>query len=95
MAMPGGFGELKAATPQIQKICDQMKAGAEKAAGHKFAHFTAVCYKEQTVAGTNYLILVNVGDLKYGHLKVFKPIQATEPLKFTAFQHPKQDPLCT
>ncbi|KAJ8266965.1 hypothetical protein GJAV_G00136690 [Gymnothorax javanicus] len=74
MPMCGGLGAPQAATADIQKLCDQLKPEAEEKAEKKFNLFTAVSYKTQVVAGTNYFIKVLVGENECLHIRVFCPL---------------------
>lgn len=56
--IPGGLSEEKAATPEIQKICDQMRAEVEKKLQQSLNDFTAKSYKTQVVAGVIYYVKV-------------------------------------
>ncbi|XP_028839119.1 cystatin-B-like isoform X2 [Denticeps clupeoides] len=74
MPLCGGLGEELDATPEVQKICDEMKPHAEKKSGKNFNVFTAVKYKSQLVAGTNYFAKVHVGGEEYVHLRVYEKL---------------------
>ncbi|XP_064206811.1 cystatin-B-like [Anguilla rostrata] len=70
----GGAAPPKDATPEVQKICDEVKAQSEEKAGMKFNKFKAKTFTSQVVAGTNYFIKVEVDGNKYVHLCVHKPL---------------------
>ncbi|XP_019647791.1 PREDICTED: cystatin-B-like [Branchiostoma belcheri] len=93
--MMGGASGAQDATPEIQAICDEVKAEVEKQAGVKYRTFQAVSYRSQVVAGTNYFIKVDVGGEKYVHLTVFKGLPHNPGLKVSAVQlnKGKEDPL--
>ncbi|XP_042254837.1 cystatin-A1-like isoform X3 [Thunnus maccoyii] len=73
MSVLGGFSETKDATKEIQKLCDQVLK-VEKKTGKNFKEYVAVKYREQIVAGTNFLIKVHVGGVQYIHLSVFEAL---------------------
>ncbi|NP_001070742.1 cystatin 14b, tandem duplicate 1 [Danio rerio] len=92
----GGQSEEKQATPEVQKICDEVKHQAEEKAGKKFTAFTAILFTTQVVAGTNYFIKVNVGGDQFIHLRVHKPLpHAGDKVQLQGVQVSKscQDPI--
>ncbi|KAM9172582.1 cystatin-B-like [Pangshura tecta] len=74
--MPGGFTETKPATPEVQKIVDQVKPQLEEQDKKPYPVFVAITYKTQVVAGTNYLVKVSVSNStdECVHLKVFQSL---------------------
>ncbi|XP_044195635.1 leukocyte cysteine proteinase inhibitor 1-like isoform X3 [Thunnus albacares] len=93
MSVPGKFSETKDATKETQKLCDQVKPEVEKKTGKKFKEYVAVTYREQIVAGTNFLIKVHVGGVQYIHLSVFEALDGTVELNGVQENHTKDDPL--
>ncbi|KAG5834755.1 hypothetical protein ANANG_G00264930 [Anguilla anguilla] len=82
MPLCGGTGAPQDATPEVQKICDEIKSQSEEDAGKKFDDFKAKSFASQVVAGTNYFIKVHVGGDDYVHLCVHRPLPcANQPLK--------------
>uniref|UniRef100_A0A672K8F1 Cystatin-B n=1 Tax=Sinocyclocheilus grahami TaxID=75366 RepID=A0A672K8F1_SINGR len=81
--MVGGPSEVKQATAEVQKICDEVKHHAEEKAGKTFDVFVAKSFTTQVVAGTNYFIKVNFED------------QDMKKLQLHGIQMPKahQDPI--
>ncbi|XP_056100287.1 cystatin 14b, tandem duplicate 1 [Rhinichthys klamathensis goyatoka] len=85
----GGLSEEKKATPEVQKICDEVKSAAENKAGKKFSVFTAKSFTTQVVAGINYFIKVDVGG-DFVHLRVYKSLpHAGEKLQLHGIQTSK------
>ena len=72
--MPGGFNNAKEATEEVQTLAKGMKDQVEKQLGQTFDKFDAVVFSTQVVAGTNYLIKVQVGEEKFVHIKVHVPL---------------------
>ena len=72
--MPGGFNIAKEATEEVQTLAKGMKDQVEKQLGQTFDKFDAVVFSTQVVAGTNYLIKVQVGEEKFVHIKVHVPL---------------------
>ncbi|XP_055054309.2 cystatin-B [Misgurnus anguillicaudatus] len=94
--MSGSWSDEKQATPEIQKICDQIKADTEKAVGQKFSAFIAKRFTEQFSSGKQYLIKVYVGDGEHTHLKVIQCLPCDDrKMELSGFQYPKthDDPL--
>ncbi|RXN03313.1 cystatin-B-like protein [Labeo rohita] len=60
----GGPSQVKQATPEVQKICDEVKHQAEEKAGKKFDVFVAKSFTTQ----------VNVGCDQFVHLRVHKSL---------------------
>ncbi|KAM9332630.1 cystatin-A-like [Pholidichthys leucotaenia] len=74
MPVLGGFGEVKPADEEIDKICEKVKDEALKSIGNA-QEFKPVEYRSQVVAGTNYIIKVHTGGETYVHLKVFEDLR--------------------
>ncbi|CAH2218820.1 cystatin-B-like [Pelobates cultripes] len=76
MPLCGGLGEAIPATPEIQELCDKVKAQAEAKSGKNFGQFIAVSYKTQVVAGKNLFIKVDAGD-SFLHVRVYQALPHT------------------
>ncbi|XP_074090251.1 cystatin-A-like [Macrotis lagotis] len=88
--MPGGLSDAKPATPEIQEIVDEIKPMFEDKINGKCETFEAVTYKTQVVAGTMYYVKVFIGNDRYAHLKIIKPLPHTnESPKLLDFQTDK------
>ncbi|XP_075760537.1 stefin-C-like [Pelodiscus sinensis] len=98
MSVPGGYTESKPATPEIQKIVDQVKSQLEEKENVTYEFFKAVEFRRQVVAGTNYLIKVSVSNStdECVHLRVFESLpHENKGPSLTAYQtgKTKHDPL--
>uniref|UniRef100_A0A8C0G3R1 Cystatin A n=1 Tax=Chelonoidis abingdonii TaxID=106734 RepID=A0A8C0G3R1_CHEAB len=94
----GGLTEPKPATPEVQKIADQVKLQLEEKANEKYLVFVAILYKTQVVAGTNYFIKVSVSNStdECVHLRVFQSLpHENEGPSLTSYEtgKTKADPL--
>ncbi|XP_064500669.1 cystatin-A-like [Pseudopipra pipra] len=67
----GGLSPPERATQEVQDITNQVKVQLRVRVNERYDIFRAILYRTQVVAGTNYLIKVQVADTEYVHLKVF------------------------
>ncbi|XP_067674168.1 cystatin-B-like [Haliotis asinina] len=82
----GGASEEKVATENEQNLCDKVKSDLESQTKKTFTTYTAISYRTQVVAGTNYFIKVDVGDEHY-HLRIFVPLPYTQnPASLDAYE---------
>ncbi|XP_054044692.1 cystatin-A-like [Rissa tridactyla] len=72
--MPGGLTEPEPATPEVQRIANEVKPQFESKENRRYGTFNAIIYRTQVVAGTNYFIKVQVSDAEYVHLRVFQSL---------------------
>ncbi|CAI5673161.1 cystatin-A1 [Oreochromis niloticus] len=94
--LSGGFTETMPATPEIRKICNEVKSQAEQKTNKKYVEFLALKYRSQVVAGTNYLIKVHAGGTSYLHLLVWRKLPfegGNAVLTRVQEHHHKDDPL--
>ncbi|NWW84523.1 CYTB protein, partial [Rhynochetos jubatus] len=68
----------------------KVKPQLEEKEGKTFDVFTAVEFKSQVVAGTNYFIKVHVGNEEFVHLWVFRSLpHMNKPLCLHSYQSSK------
>uniref|UniRef100_A0A8C3JKN1 Cystatin domain-containing protein n=1 Tax=Calidris pygmaea TaxID=425635 RepID=A0A8C3JKN1_9CHAR len=72
--MTGGLSDTQPATPEIQRIADEVKPQFESKENRTCEIFKAIKYRSQVVAGVNYFIKVQVSDTDYVHLRVFEAL---------------------
>ncbi|NXN45195.1 CPI1 inhibitor, partial [Rhinoptilus africanus] len=92
----GGLSEPEPATPEVQRIANEVKPQFESKENRKYGIFNAIIYRTQLVAGINYFIKVQVSDSEYVHLRVFQSLpHENQGPRLAAYQTGKtrDDPL--
>ncbi|XP_075760638.1 cystatin-A-like [Pelodiscus sinensis] len=92
---PGGFFGPKPATPEIQKIVDEVKPQLEEKENVTYEVFVAIEYMIQIVEGKNYLIKVSVNNStdECVHLEVYVNLEGEIILTAYETGKTKCDPL--
>ena len=75
--LAGGWNAGSGLEEEDHQMVIGLQHHAQEHCGRQFAHFHPVEIKKQVVAGTNYWVKVNVGDDKFIHVKIFKPLPYT------------------
>ncbi|XP_049421888.1 cystatin-B-like [Epinephelus fuscoguttatus] len=88
----GAWSETMDTTEEIQRICGQVKGQVEAFTGENYVVFTAIKYRNQIVAGENFLIKVDVGE-DYNHLSIYRklPCEGGEVVLCGVEQHRTKD----
>uniref|UniRef100_A0A3Q2R398 Cystatin-B n=1 Tax=Fundulus heteroclitus TaxID=8078 RepID=A0A3Q2R398_FUNHE len=84
MACCGNWSEvihlMNSGYDEIQEICSEVKSDVEAKTKENYREFRAIEYCHQLVAGTNYLIRVQVGEQKWIDIVVWKHLPQ-DPIK--------------
>jgi cystatin-A/B len=80
----GGWSRELVATPQIQKLTQQVKTQVEAQTDRKYPTFTALQYSYQVVEGMNYRIRVKTGELSFMVIQVYLGLGVHAEPKLTA-----------
>ena len=79
--MLGGFRSSQPADNNIKELVKSQKQNIENKLEATFNVFEAVEYKQQVVAGMNYLIKIKVDNDEYLHVKIYVPLkQSNKPI---------------
>jgi cystatin-A/B len=69
----------------------QLKTDIEQYAKVNYPYLKAVCFRRQSIAGSHYIVKVNVGTNEYIHVKFFRPLPCvSRRVKFVDVQLKKQ-----
>ena len=73
----GGFGEELLGDADSQSIASCIQVAVESQLNTSYSKFNVVSYRQQVVAGINYLIKIEV-DNDFIHVEAFKPLDASQ-----------------
>ncbi|KAK9975333.1 hypothetical protein ABG768_023385, partial [Culter alburnus] len=94
-SIPGGFTPEKVVTPEVEKICLEVKSDIEEKAGANFEVYIPLSFASHIV-GTKYVVKVYVGVDKCVHAMIYQalPCDGGELIVY-GVQYPKtaSDPL--
>ncbi|XP_068122362.1 stefin-C-like isoform X1 [Hyperolius riggenbachi] len=92
LGMAGAYGPPTPADDCEQAVCDQVKPQFLEKSGVNTTMFVAKSYRQQVVAGMNYLIKVQYADDTYAHILVFEPLPGeNKPPSLTTYQLDKTE----
>lgn len=75
MTRAGGFSAERPANEHVHEVVSRVQGQFQyQAKRDTVAQFTAVVFRSQVVAGTNYLVKVHLGSGEYVHLSIFEPL---------------------
>ncbi|KAE8621176.1 hypothetical protein XENTR_v10004710 [Xenopus tropicalis] len=89
----GGISTPRKATPDDQKIAEQVQAEVKAKTNQKIETFEVVEVATQVVAGTNYFMKVKVGSTDYIHIRVYQDLSGTVSLSDVKDCQTKDSPL--
>ncbi|XP_071989374.1 leukocyte cysteine proteinase inhibitor 1-like [Engystomops pustulosus] len=75
--LAGGLSEEKAATKEVQDLCNAVKSEFLKQCGINAEKFVAVRYRTQVVAGTMYYVAMDIGGEQYCHVTILEHLRHT------------------
>lgn len=83
----GGWSGAQPANDETQALIDQVKEAVQVQENFPLAPYRAISFKSQIVAGTNYIVKVNVNTDGYIHLKIFQPLPGNGQPKLENIQN--------
>ncbi|XP_030254227.1 cystatin-B-like isoform X1 [Sparus aurata] len=81
---------------ETQWICDQVRSLVQEKTSKTYQEYRAVLFRDQLVAGKNFLFKVRVGDRNYIHVQVYQALPCNGGwLQLSGVQEDKtqEDPL--
>eukprot|EP00347_Sterkiella_histriomuscorum_P022706 403337465 len=75
--MLGGFSQGRDLSEEEVQMVHQLRDQIEQSAQTSFEHFIPLRITSQVVAGTNYMVKIQVSNDKCVHAKIFKPLPYT------------------
>lgn len=73
----GGFGAKREMTESVKEITVGLKEEIFEAWGERTSVFEPVSYTSQVVAGTNYIVAIDVGKEDLVEVKIHRPLPHT------------------
>ncbi|XP_067264257.1 cystatin-A-like [Chanodichthys erythropterus] len=90
VSKPGGWTSEEVITPEVKKICLEVKSDIEKKAGATFETYIPLSFGTQIVSGKNHLVKVYVGVNQCVHAMITQALPCNGgELTVTGVQYPK------
>jgi len=80
----GSYSKEIMATPEMQRMADEMRHSVEMRMNRKFSMFRLMSFCEQVVAGMNYRMRIQVGENEYVVVQVFVGLDVHERPELTS-----------
>ncbi|XP_067264530.1 cystatin-A-like [Chanodichthys erythropterus] len=71
MSAPGGWSPVEPVTPEVEKICLEVKSHIEERIRNNSGVYTPISFAHQVVEGINYVVKVQVGVDLCVHAMIF------------------------
>ncbi|XP_067264127.1 cystatin-B-like [Chanodichthys erythropterus] len=86
----GRWNTVKPVTPEVEKICCEVKSDIEKMVGANFEAYIPLSFASRIVSGKDYLVKVYVGVDKCVHAMISQAFSCNgRELTVTGVQYPK------
>lgn len=74
MINAGGWTDAQAANAEIQELINQVNEAVQEQENFPLAPYDAISFISQIVAGTNYIVKVQVNTDEFIHIRIFQPL---------------------
>lgn len=74
MINAGGWTDAQAANAEIQELINQVNEAVQEQENFPLAPYDAISFISQIVAGTNYIVKVQVNTDELIHIRIFQPL---------------------